>query len=89
MLSPEVTHILPYLKPKPVAGLIISHRKPDGSNEMASEDNDMHAMEACAEDLIRAVHAKDAKAVAAALKAAIECADSQQDQSEETNEGQE
>jgi hypothetical protein len=69
--------MLPFLKPKSVAGLIISHRKPDGSNQADHMEGDENAaLEACAEDLIRAIHAKDAKAAAEALKSAFEIADS-------------
>ena len=69
--------MLPFLKPKAVAGLIISHRKPDGSKEEShTEGNENEALEACAEDLIRAIHAKDAKSAAAAFKAAFEVCES-------------
>ncbi len=67
--------LLPFLKHKPVASLIISQRKPDAPSGQTehSIDNENHAMEACAEDLIRAVHSKDSKAVAEALQSAFEC----------------
>ena len=45
-------------------------RKPD-------DGSDYDSMESAAEDLISAVHSKDAKAVAAALRAAFELADSE------------
>lgn len=66
--------MLPFLKPKTVAGLIVSTRKKDGSGieEQHSEGDEGAPIEACAEDLIRAVHAKDAKGVAAAFRAAFE-----------------
>lgn len=64
--------MLPFLKPKPQVGLIIENRKPDGNSEKEHEDHDDMGLEACSEDLIRAVHAKDAKSVAAALRAAFE-----------------
>lgn len=67
--------MLPFLRPKSAAGVIIQKRKPDGSQEV--EDAPGSAIEACAEDLIRAVHAKDSKAVAAALCAAFEVFESQ------------
>lgn len=69
--------MLPFLKPKAVAGLIITHRKPDGSKEeQHSEGNEDQGLEIAAEDLIRAIHAKDGKNVVSALKAAFEILDS-------------
>ncbi len=65
--------MLPFLKPKTVAGLIIAKRKPDGgSQEQHSEGNEDQGLDACSEALIRAIHAKDAKAVSAALRDAQE-----------------
>ena len=72
----EGTYILPFLKPKKVAGLIIAKRKPDGSKqEMYEGGEENSGLEACAEDLMRALNSKDAKAVAEALKAAFEICD--------------
>lgn len=68
--------MLPFLKPRQVAGLIISKRKPDGSEEKYSEDDEDHGLDACSEDLIRAVTSKDTKAVSAAIRAAFEILDS-------------
>lgn len=63
--------MLPFLKPKTVAGLIIAKRKPDGSKEEShTEGNEDAGLISAAEDLIRAIHAKDGQSVAAALKAA-------------------
>lgn len=68
------------MKNKSIAGLIISQRKPDGEiSPSHSEDNPDQGLEACAEDLIRAVHAKDSRGVVAALRAAWEMMDSPQD----------
>lgn len=70
---------LPFLKPKAssVAGIIISHRKPDDESQAAPEPgDDTAALEACAEDLLRALASKDAKMVADALKSAYEICDS-------------
>ena len=70
--------MLPFLKPKMVAGLIISKRKSDGApQESHSEGNENEGIEACAEALIRAMHAKDAKGVAAAFKDAFEILESE------------
>ncbi len=72
--------MLPFLKPKTVAGAIMSVRKPDGGMEdMAGpEDSAPDAgMEACAEDIMRAIASKDAKAFAVALRAAFEMMESE------------
>lgn len=60
--------MLPFLKnkQKPVAGLIIHDRTPDEKPE-EDKDDPSTAIHACAEELIRAVHAKDTKAVADAM----------------------
>jgi hypothetical protein len=71
---------LPFLKPKAQTGLIIQTRKPDGNAEpMESEDSGDHAMEACAEDMLRAISNKDAKALASAIRSALECSSSDGD----------
>lgn len=76
--------MLPFLKPKTVAGLIISHRKPDGGKEEShSEGNEDHGLDACSEDLIRAFHAKDTKGVSAGLKAAFEMLESSKTDSDD------
>lgn len=81
--------MLPFLKPKPVAGLIVEHRKPDGSTpESHSEDNADHGLMACAEDLIRATHAKDAKGVADAFRAAFQILDSEDSEAPESDEAE-
>jgi hypothetical protein len=63
--------MLPFLKKKeaPVAGIVIKTRTPDEkpAEEMSEVDDQMMAVESCAQELIRAVHARDAKAVAMAL----------------------
>lgn len=69
--------MLPFLKSKQAqqTGVIIKERAPDQKEE--SEDIGAHGIEACAEEFIRAVHAKDVKAAAAALKDAFEILESQ------------
>lgn len=68
---------LPFLKPKAVAGLIIQKRAADGSApETGPEDEQDQGLTSAAEDLIRAVHAKDAQGVAAAFKAAFDMLES-------------
>ncbi len=65
--------MLPFLKPKAVAGLIISHRKPDGGKVESHMEGDEHQpLEAAAEDLIRAINSKDSKHLALALRAAFD-----------------
>jgi hypothetical protein len=64
--------ILPFLKHEPKSpGIAVVERKPDEGKE--DPDAGLHA---CAQDLINAIHSKDMKAVAAALKAAFELLDS-------------
>lgn len=64
--------MLPFLKPKTVAGLIMTKRKPDGGQEVPeNESTPDDSLAACCEDLIQAFHAKDAKSVASALRAAF------------------
>lgn len=59
----------PYLQPQKPGSVLVGHRKENGTSDLsAGEPN--HALMAAAEDLIRAVHSKDAKAVADALEAA-------------------
>lgn len=84
--------MLPFLKPKALAGNILSRRKPDGSTEsegMEGQEDDNSGLNAAAADLIRAVHSKDENAVAAALKAAFDICDSQDDQEPSNDESKE
>lgn len=79
--------MLPQFTKKSVAGLIISQRKPDEGKEPEADSPDT-GLEACASDLIAAVHAKDTKAVTAALKAAYELMDAPTDQEDNSFEAQ-
>lgn len=64
---------LPFLKPKAVVGLIISHRKSDGSTEAThSEGNEDEGLDSCSDELMRAFKSGDTKGVSAALRAAFE-----------------
>lgn len=79
---------LPFLKPKTVAGLIISQRKPDGGKEeMHDEGDENQGLEAAAEDLLRAITSKDPKHLALALQnfMDISSSGSSSDSSEESN----
>lgn len=62
--------MLPFQKNKQgqVAGIIMKTREPDNKEE---SDNSS-AIEACAKDLIEAVHSRDIKRVAEALQSAFE-----------------
>lgn len=64
--------MLPFLKPKQagIATLIVKNRTPDKPEEN-QEDGDV-AIHACAKDLIDAVHAKDIKGAAEAIRSAFE-----------------
>lgn len=71
--------MLPFLKNKnqpSVAGLIMKTRAPDESPEQEDSEDSSAAIESCASEIIRAVHAKDPKAVAAALKDAFDILES-------------
>lgn len=72
--------MLPFLKKKeaPVAGIVIKTRTPDEKpvEEMDEVDDQMVAIEACAKELIRAVHARDSKAVAMAMVDAFDILES-------------
>ncbi len=73
---------LPWManKQKQVGGITIEQRKPDGSTETQGtegNENENSGLQSCAEDLIRAVHAKDPSGVAAAMRSAFEILESQ------------
>lgn len=62
--------MLPFLKKKETAisGLIVKTRDPDESSEQESEHDSSAAINSCAAELIRAIHSKDTKMAAMALK---------------------
>lgn len=66
--------MLPWMKSKDksVSGLMIKMRSPDEKPDSEPKDEGSDAIEACAKDLIRAVHAQDVKAAADAIKNAFE-----------------
>lgn len=88
---------LPFLKHKNdsgIAGMLIAKRKPDGAGMSSpspaetetEESKDSDGIDSAASDLIVAVHARDSKAVAAALRAAFEICDSEpHEEGEHTN----
>jgi hypothetical protein len=69
-------YILPFLakKNQQAAGIIIKTRQPDEPE--ASSDSSSEAIEACAQDLINAVHAHNIKGVADAMKSAFDILES-------------
>lgn len=71
--------MLPFLKNRQqagISGVIMKTRAPDKQDE-SEQDDPGASIHACAEELIRALHARDPKAVAAALKDAFDILDSQ------------
>lgn len=81
-------NILPFLqKPKVSTGVTVHTRNPDENTESSQED--ASEIDYCAEDLIKAVHAKDINATAEALKSAFTILDSMpHEEGEHTNEEQ-
>jgi hypothetical protein len=71
--------LLPFIKKPPQTGLLIKLRPVDGKSESKEDEGDDSGLEACAKDLIDAIHSKDIKAVKAALKATFEICDSSED----------
>ena len=70
--------MLPFLKNKIQSpGMIIETRKPDENPSQEEESNDDEGLEMAAQDLIDAVHSKDVKGVASAMRAAFEFLESQ------------
>lgn len=72
--------MLPFLRPRKQAGVQAPPtqvtRKPDGDLE-SDKDSENQGLMSAAQDLIQAIHSKDAKAVSAALKAAFEICESE------------
>lgn len=69
---------LPFLQKKKIAGVIISHRKPDEASQ-EQNPNDDSGLEACASDLIDAIQSQDTKRAAAAIRAAFEVLESEEE----------
>lgn len=66
--------MLPFLKPRQMTAIVIAKQKPEGSIE--DQGDPLEGLNVAASDLIKALGAKDAVAVAQALKAAFEICDS-------------
>lgn len=78
--------MLPFMKKKPQTGVIVTTRPSDETKQDESSDSDL---ETCAEDLINAVHNKDKKAVAEALRAAHVVCDMEPHDEADHSEGEE
>lgn len=77
---------LPFLRKKQNAAVIISHRKPDAKEEGAAPDpEDNQALEACAQDIMRAISQNDHKHLALALKAAFDVMESEPHEENDEN----
>ena len=78
----------PFMKARLQTGLMVQKRKPDDSKP--EEDQGDTALQAAAEDMIRAIEAKDGQHLALALRAAFDILDSEEDKEESLeDEGQE
>lgn len=80
--------MLPFLKPKAVAGVIMERRKADASKELANEDQGNQDLIECCERMIQAFSNKDAMAMAEAFQAAISAASASQSDESNTFEAQ-
>jgi len=74
--------MLPWMKDnkKSVAGLIMAKRKPEGGfaeGGEVEESQENYGLTACAEDFLKAVEAKDAKACAKAFQDMFDICESQ------------
>lgn len=71
--------MLPFLKPKQVAGLIISKRKSDGVGiaEQHTDGDEDNGLDLCSEAIMRAIKSGDSKAFSKALRDAFEILDSE------------
>lgn len=79
--------MLPFLEPKKITSVLVSKRKSDGTADTLQEEGEHDpGLLSAAEDLISAVHAKDANAVADALKAAYSMCDDDEDPAMELGE---
>ena len=70
--------------------MITETRKPDENSAKPEESNDNEGLEMAAQDLIDAVHNKDPKAAASAMRAAFELMESQpHEENNEEEQGEE
>ena len=61
--------MLPFLQPRKITSILMATRTPEGSIESKPEPQMDHGLLSAAEDLLRAIGAKDALGVATAMKA--------------------
>lgn len=67
---------LPFLNPKKIVSVVTAKTKPEGGIEDTGREDEMDpGILSAAEDLIRAIHAKDSHAVVEALEAAFQMLD--------------
>lgn len=76
---------LPFLKSRRVATALMAKTKSDGAVEIDESADSNEGLMTAAEDLISAVHGKDAKRVADALQAAFQMCDSDDDEFSDTD----
>lgn len=70
--------MLPYLKKRQVAALIVKNRHPNGNiDELDNSEPVEDGLEACAKDMISAYDAKDSRQLAQALRNAFELLESE------------
>lgn len=67
--------MLPFLMPKKMSSVIMMKAKKSGGLDPQGEEGENHALQSIAEDLIKAVHAKDTMGVMEALEDAFEVLD--------------
>lgn len=79
--------MLPFLKKKSQVGVIVTTRPSDESKQDESHESD--PIEYCAEDLMNAVHNKDKKAVAEAIRSAFDILESEPHNEAEHTESEE
>jgi hypothetical protein len=78
--------MLPFLKPKLQTGVLMKTRQADTGDMPEDDSGDDAGLTACAEDLIQAVHAKDAAAVRSAFQSMCELLDKDEPSAEEPTE---
>lgn len=77
--------MLPFLQPRKMSSVMMAVTKPEGGVEnKGPEEEEDHALMSASEDLISAIHAKDATAVAKAWRSGSEILD-QDDEGDEEN----
>lgn len=81
--------MLPFLNKKNQSGItsiVVKNRQPDETTQESDKDDPIHA---CASDLIEAVHSKDVKRAAEAMRSAFEILEKQPHEEVEHTESEE